>query len=219
MTQYPTTHRFKLAALYLLFAAGIPACTPVQPSTVINAPASPPSRSDQPFYPGILPRSAWAKGSPDSAHLKPMLAVKRIVVCHSGDMVPFVSDDLQATAQHLEYTRQYHRNRMFADIGWHYAIDRAGRVWQLRSPTSEPQAVRNYNENTIAVVILGNYSKQELTVAQKVTLITFLHALRLHHQLPIGDVFTKRELVPVIENPGENVQVFLDQIRREHRLL
>ena len=209
-------HRVKLTGLLLWFAAGISlcgSCTPVHHATSIDA-STRSSNSEPTFYPGMLPRSAWTTENPDSASLKPMPDVKRIVLCHSGDIVPYVADDLQSVAQHLEYTREYHRSRKLADIGYHYAIDHAGRVWELRSPTTEPQAVRNHNENTIVVVILGNYSKQELTAAQKQTLIKFLHALRLHYQLPTGAIFTKRELIPAIDNPGENVQVFLNQIRR-----
>jgi len=212
-------HRVTLAALLWLTAvmALLSSCTPVQHATIIEAPTSRSSQPETPFYPAMLPRSAWTKGTPDASRLKPMPEVKRIVVCHSGDPRPFVTDDLAATAQHLEYTREYDRIRGCADIRWHYAIDHAGRVWELRSPTMEPQAVRENDAGTIAVVIMGNYNQQELTAAQKHTLINFLHALRLHHDLPATAIFTKQELIPV-ESPGHNAQAFLTQIRREHRL-
>jgi hypothetical protein len=88
---------------------------------------------------GIYPRSAWTSVGPRMGQIEPMNGVKLMTFHHSGDQhggrdVPFVADGFAETVQHLELVRQYHtQGRRWADIAYHFAIDRAGRVFQLRS--------------------------------------------------------------------------------------
>jgi hypothetical protein len=145
-----------------------------------------------------------------------MTEVQYIVVCQTADLKPFAASDLQATAEHLEALRQDHRARKFADIGWHYAIDRAGRVWQLRPADMQPQALRDHNEHALVVALLGS-TQQELTPPQQRALVEFIHALRGQYHLPVTRIYTKRELVSTT-NPGDGVQAFVDQMRREQKL-
>ena len=117
---------------------------------------------------GILPRSRLDQvAGPDLARIDPMNGVRLITFHHSGDPKPFTTNDYAETAQHLEYVREYHRSRNFQDIGYHFAIDRAGRIWQLRSLAYEGQHVRYNNEHNIGVVVLGNFDLQSMSQAQK----------------------------------------------------
>ena len=96
-------------------------------------PLAPPPTRTAPSNFGIIPRSAWTREGPNLATIDPMNGVKLITFHHSGDPKAFTTTDYAETAQHLEYVREYHRSRGFQDIGYHFAIDRAGRVWQFRS--------------------------------------------------------------------------------------
>ncbi len=163
---------------------------------------------------GILPRSMWAKAGPDLARVDPMNGVQLITFHHSGDPVPFWATDFGETAQHFEYVREYHRSRNFQDIGYHFGIDRVGRVWQLRSLKYQGQHVRYNNEHNIGVVVLGNFDLQPMTQPQKDKVRVFATLLRKEYGLPISRVFTHREIVST-ECPGRNMQPYMVAIRKQ----
>jgi len=163
---------------------------------------------------GIIPRSVWAKAGPDMKRVDPMGGVALITFHHSGDPKVFTSTDFSETAQHLEWVREYHRSRNFQDIGYHFAIDRAGRVWQLRSLRYQGQHVRYNNEHNIGVVVLGNFEMQAPSAAQKDKMRSFGSVLRKQYSLPISRVKTHREIVTT-ECPGANMQSYMVQVRKQ----
>ena len=156
----------------------------------------------------------WARGGPDLARVDPMDGVKLITFHHSGDPKPFWSNDFGETAQHLEYVREYHRSRNFQDIGYHFAIDRVGRVWQLRSLKYQGQHVRYNNEHNLGVVVLGNFDMQPMTQQQKDKVRIFGSLLRKQYALPIARVYTHQEIVST-ECPGHGMQPYMIAIRRQ----
>jgi N-acetylmuramoyl-L-alanine amidase len=163
---------------------------------------------------GILPRSMWAREGPDLSRIDPMNGVSLITFHHSGDPIPFWATDFGETAQHLESVRAYHRSRNFQDIGYHFAIDRVGRVWQLRSMKYQGQHVRYNNEHNLGVVVLGNFDLQPMTQAQKDKIRIFGLLLRKEYGLPISKVYTHREIVST-ECPGRNMQPYMVAIRKQ----
>ncbi|MEI8196661.1 MAG: peptidoglycan recognition family protein, partial [Phycisphaerae bacterium] len=132
----------------------------------------------------IIPRSVWAKAGPNLRTIDPMSGVRLITFHHSGDSKPFLDDSFGGTAQHLEWVREYHVGRRFQDIGYHFAIDRGGRIWQLRSLKYQGQHVRYNNEHNIGVVVLGNFDIQQPTAAQKERIKSFSVILRKQYNLP-----------------------------------
>jgi len=183
------------------------------PTTTRALPPPPMAREPKNTY-GILPRSMWAKAGPDLARIDPMNGTKLITFHHSGDPKPFTTLDFGETAQHLEYVREYHRSRNFQDIGYHFAIDRAGRVWQLRSLKYQGQHVRYNNEHNIGVVVLGNFDMQAMSQAQKDKVKLFGSLLRKQYSLPISRVYTHKEIVST-ECPGDNMQPYMVSIRKQ----
>ncbi|MGN6366701.1 MAG: peptidoglycan recognition protein family protein [Phycisphaerae bacterium] len=180
-----------------------------------TAPLPPPVVKAEPHNTyGIIPRSMWARGGPDLSRVDPMNGVKLITFHHSGDPKPFWENGFGETAQHLEYVREYHRSRNFQDIGYHFAIDRMGRVWQLRSLKYQGQHVRYNNEHNVGVVVLGNFDMQPMTQAQKDKVRIFGALLRKQYALPIPRVYTHQELVST-ECPGHGMQPYMVAIRRQ----
>lgn len=163
---------------------------------------------------GIISRSAWAGDGPNMRTIDPMNGIGLLTFHHSGDPRPFVENDYAGTASHLEYVRQYHRSRGFQDIGYHFAIDRMGRVWQLRSLKYQGQHVRYNNEHNIGVVVLGNFELQKPTQAQFDRIRSFGNLLRKQYNLPISRVKTHQEIVST-ECPGTGMQPYMVRIRRE----
>lgn len=177
-------------------------------------PLAPPVTTKEPTNHGIIPRSAWAKAGPNMQTIDAMAGVKLITFHHSGDPKAFTTEDYGETAQHLEYVREYHRSRKFQDIGYHFAIDRAGRVWQLRSLSYQGEHVRNNNEHNIGIVILGNFNLQGMTAAQKEKAKSFGLLVRKQYSLPIARLYTHQEIVSTA-CPGEGMQPYMVQIRKQ----
>jgi len=179
-----------------------PPPTPHQPPVAVN---------------GIFPRTLWAKAGPDIKHLDPMNGIKRITFHHSGDPKPFITTNFSETAQHLEFVRSYHRSRNFQDIGYHFAIDRAGRVWQLRSLMYQGQHVRGNNEHNLGVVVLGNFDQQAMSPAQKDKVKIFGTLLRKQYNLPVSRIYTHQEIVST-GCPGKAMQPYLVSLRKQQQI-
>jgi N-acetylmuramoyl-L-alanine amidase len=187
------------------------------------APAQPRPKSPvkqasvEPVSPGgVIPRSRWAKGGPDLGDINPMLPVKSLTIHHEG-WEPFVGTDLEDTAARIEQVRVGHRNAKgggYADIGYHYIIDRDGRVWEGRSLKYQGAHVRNHNEGNIGIMCLGNFEEQAPTERQLVGLSRQVRAVMARHKIPIRRVYTHREW-PNAQTlcPGRSLQAWVVKAR------
>jgi len=209
------------------------ATTQSAPTTVEEGFASPKGLSGARYAPtpkqtmfpmignGIIPRAAWTSVGP-AKPCHPMDGVSLITFHHDGDPGGFYEDKLWETAAYLERIRAYHVQKAFEDIGYHYAIDRAGFVWQLRPVQYRGEHVRNgldakhqlhkWNDHNVGVVVLGNFMLQSPTDAQKARICTFGAWLRKQYHLPIAQVKVHQELVTT-ECPGVQMRPYMDHVR------
>ncbi len=167
---------------------------------------------------GIIRRSVWTNAGPISWKLKPLAGVERITFHHSGDREAFYGNTVIETIDHLEAVRKGHLFRNFADIGYHFAIDRTGCVWQLRSMRYQGEHVRGVNTHNLGIVVLGNFELQSMTPQQKQRVITFGSYVRHLYGLSLDQVHTHREIyLPPYPTvcPGKNMQPFMMDIRRK----
>lgn len=171
----------------------------------------------------VIPRSAWTTAKPVKPCL-PLGGVALITFHHDGDPVGFADTDFAQTAQYLERIRAYHAKTGFEDIAYHYAIDRAGRVWELRSIAYRGEHVRpgydthhvlhKWNDHNVGVVVLGNFMLQNPSEAQKQRIIAFGAQLRKHYRLAIAQVKVHQELVTT-ECPGIHLRPYMDLVREK----
>ncbi len=187
---------------------------------------SPPSDTREPAYSppavaqyvpespnGIYPRSAWTTAGPARPY-QPMDGINLLTFHHDGDPRPFYDSGYWQTARYLETIRSGQIHRGFQDIGYHFAIDREGRVWQLRPLEFRGQHVRDgWNDHNIGVVVLGNFMLQEPTTQQKEKICSFGSLLRRQYGLSIRQVKTHQELVST-ECPGVNMEPYMKYVRR-----
>ena len=179
--------------------------------TTAPAAAQPPRAQAGPLQ--IIPRDSWAGARPIAARLNPMNGVKRITVHHEG-WTPVWFDDARSTAERLESIRRGHLDRLHAgDIGYHYVIDRLGRVWQGRSLQHQGAHVREQNEGNLGVMVLGNFDTQHPTAAQDRTLAALLQDCMRTHRVAVGRVYTHRELGKTT-CPGMNLQARMVALRK-----
>ncbi len=160
---------------------------------------------------GVQLRSDWAEGNPIPRRMDRMTTIRRITVHHDG-MDTFTSTNSSATRARLEAIRKSHLGREFGDIGYHFAIDPGGRIWQGRELRWQGAHVGGQNGGNIGICVLGNYEKQRPTMRQLDTLEGCIAELMREHDVTLGEVRTHREMAST-SCPGRYLQPRLVAMR------
>jgi hypothetical protein len=213
---------FLFASALTLVGCGTKKITSALPSPIWSASRSP--ELELPTRPAQLPvatelhgaisRSIWAKGQPIPRNMNRMLPARYITIHHDG-MKPFTSTSKYSAASRLEKIRESHLSRdggRWGDIGYHFAIDPAGRLWQGRSLTWQGAHVKARNEGNIGVVVLGNYDRQGVSRAQAAAIETTLRSLMRKYNVPVSRVRTHQEWAATA-CPGKSLQQVMVGIR------
>jgi hypothetical protein len=171
--------------------------------------------SDAPVI--VLPRTDWTSARPNLNNIRVMNGVHRITVHHTAWQTN--TDAWKPTAGELESIREFHsgqkpNDRNWADIAYHFVVDRAGRVWQARPLAYQGAHVRLHNEHNLGIVLLGNFDVQSPSAAQLVALTGFIGFVRNLYSIPVTSVFTHGELGHT-GCPGKKLQSFMDRARKQ----
>jgi hypothetical protein len=186
---------------------------PIEAEAVTQAPLSLPGMPNN-----VIPRTQWATGSPSSSLMNPMLPVKHITIHHDG-MEPFFAVDQRGTAWRLDLIRRSHREKGWGDIGYHFAIDREGRIWQGRHLNWQGAHVKDHNEGNVGVVTLGNFDRQTPAAAQLSSLNKCVSWLMKRYRVQLSNVRTHQEWAGArTACPGVNLQRYMVAVRKNHQL-
>ncbi|MGI9012989.1 MAG: peptidoglycan recognition protein family protein [Phycisphaerales bacterium] len=180
-----------------------PAGTPGPEPIITRAPttATPTAKASM----GAIPRSRWATAAPKTNLMQRMLPVRNVTIHHDG-MTVFTESSEAATIRRLESIRHYHQiSRGWGDIGYHFAVDRAGRVWEARPLAWQGAHVKDHNEGNVGIVALGNFDEQSPTDVQVEAVRTLAAALMQQSRLSPGELRTHQEWAPTA-CPGRNMQ-------------
>lgn len=189
----------------------------IDPSKIVVPPPVPPEKSQ---YGDIMPRAAWTRSPLALRDGIPIDGINKLTIHHSGDGKPFLGESVADVARHLQVVQQAHLQRGMIDIAYHFAVDRVGRVWQLRWLTYEGQHVRTgkngvrNNEHNLGVVVLGDFNVQGVTVPQRDRLFEFVRRLRGYYP-SIKAVYMHGELVET-DCPGARLRPLILDARRLH---
>lgn len=187
-----------------------PQYRPNPPRNIAEGPTPTPTPPPPVTIPsGVIPRSSWTRvGIARPSEVYPLGSVSRITVHHEG-VTPFTTTSEDVTRQRLEIIRRGHVSvRGWADIGYHYIIDPAGRVWEGRSVRYQGAHVKDQNENNLGIMCLGNFEKQAPTPAQQAALDRLLVSQMRQYRVGVARVYTHRELAPT-ECPGRSLQRYM----------
>ena len=162
---------------------------------------------------GIVPRSQWARlGVARQDDIYGMNGIRRITVHHDG-MPPTSLASMRQVASRIEQIRQSHVvGRGWADLGYHYVIDPAGRVWEGRSIRYQGAHVHNQNENNLGILVMGNFDIQSPTSAALASLDRFLFSQMQQYRISLTNLRTHKERAPTA-CPGRNLQAYMIQTR------
>lgn len=181
-----------------------------QPPTPVGPQAGLPS--------GVIPRTRWTSASlKRPGNVRPMNGTAYITVHHDG-MNQFFGDREDDSVRRLSSIQNAHTTRKartgeyWADIGYHYIIDRGGRVWEGRPIQYQGAHVQDFNEHNIGVMCTGNFMLQYPTKAQTDRLDQFVAQLMRQHRITLRNVRTHQEWNPT-ECPGRNLQVYMARTR------
>lgn len=163
-----------------------------------------------------LPRWRW-KARPIQANIKPMRQIRRITIHHTGPPKPFWGHSYSDVAKEIRRIQLFHqRDRGWADIGYHFLLDRRGNVWQGRPLRYQgAHAGGSANRGNIGVVVLGDYTRQKLTSHQRRNLTLLIADLTRRYSVPYAKVFTHSEIMGGgTVCPGPEISEFVALLRR-----
>lgn len=193
-------------------------------STIARGPVAQPTPPIVPTQPsnglpaGVIPRTRWTQaGLMRPSNVRPMNGTSFITVHHDG-MNAFTGEAENDSIKRLVSIQGAHTQRTskagekWADIGYHYIIDRGGRVWEGRPIRYQGAHVQDYNEHNIGVMCMGNFNLQYPTKAQSDRLDQFVAQLMREHRISLRNVRTHQELQPT-ECPGRSLQTYMVRTR------
>lgn len=160
----------------------------------------------------IIPRRAWTATQPNYNLAVSLDGVLRITLHHTGVAAAHVRSRDDA-ARFLNAIRDNHVARGWADIGYHFAIDPAGRIWEARPLTLQGAHVRGHNEHNLGIVLLGNFEEEQPTPAALGALTRFVADRMKRHGVPLARLFTHRELGPTL-CPGRALHARIARARQ-----
>ncbi len=170
----------------------------------------PPTGVDVAPLGNVIPRRAWTNAGIISSRAYEMNGINRLTVHHEGNTFTG-SADQASIARKLANIRQGHINRRpepFADIGYHYIIDPAGRIWEGRPLKWQGAHVEKNNEHNLGVMLMGNFDEQRPTTAQLRSLESFVVAQMRLYNISVNRLYTHREL-KATACPGRNLQSWM----------
>ncbi len=164
----------------------------------------------------VMSRSAWTRHSPNYSLMRRMDPIRYITVHHDAQLCHLTNQ--QEVGHRLDAIRRYHRDvRGWGDIGYHYAVDRAGRVWETRPIAWQGAHVKDHNEGNIGVMLLGNFDRQSPSSQQLAALDNHLTTLMRRYNVSLKDVTTHREWAATA-CPGSSLHQHMVKVRNARRL-
>lgn len=182
------------------------------PQTTYVPPAPQPTYSGY-NTPNIISRSSWARMSTNTSRVDSMNGINRITLHHEGwEVVDFT--DMNTTMTRLQHIQRFHmKDRGWGDVGYHYIIDRAGRVWEARPIQYQGAHVADMNEHNVGIMLLGNFDKQSPSNIQLATAQSMVSTIMSKYNVPVHRVYTHQELKPT-QCPGRYLQPRLVAMRQ-----
>lgn len=161
-----------------------------------------------------ITRTTWASKGPIRSKVNKMGRVNKITIHHEG-WTPVYFTGKSTTAERIEKIRKYHTgpDRRWGDIGYHFIVDRAGRVWEGRPIAYQGAHVSKNNEQNVGILVMGNFEKQSPSEAQLQALFKATKQLKVKYGVKASLVRSHQEINPTT-CPGKNLQRRMNALRR-----
>ncbi|MDD5629698.1 MAG: peptidoglycan recognition family protein [Elusimicrobia bacterium] len=160
----------------------------------------------------VFGRRAW--GAAAARGSQTPMSPRRVTVHHT-DGHP--RTELSAAISEMRGYQSYHMNgHGWNDIGYHFVIDGAGRVFEGRHTDVLGAHAEGANQDNIGIALMGDYNRDPLKPAQRDILRHLITFLALKYQTdPRQKGFIQGHMhFNQTDCPGRNVVAFLDELRR-----
>lgn len=132
--------------------------------------------------------------------LEPRTATRFIILHHSEVTLPHTVEDIH----------QWHKNKGWAGIGYHYFIDKEGEVYEGRPCGTVGAHARGHNDESIGVCFEGDFNKESMSEKQENAAIILLTMLSLAYsdaELCMHNVFNPHKNCPGKNFPFERLSL------------
>lgn len=154
----------------------------------------------------------WFDGSPSSKdRTKSAVTPNRITVHHDA-MHWEGGHNFAKSVDRLRTIRKGHVGRGWNDIGYHFAIDGRGRIWQCRPLQFQGAHVKGENPRNLGILMMGNFEEQKPTRNQVKALDDALTKFCAFYKVPGRRIYGHRELGQTA-CPGKNLFPEVQRIR------
>ena len=154
----------------------------------------------------------WFDGSPSSKdRSKSAVPPNRITVHH--DAIHWAGGhNFAKSVERLRTIRKGHVGKGWNDIGYHFAIDGRGRIWQCRPLKYAGAHVGGENTRNLGILVMGNFEEQKPTQNQIKALDDALQKFCAFYKVPGRRIYGHRELGRTV-CPGKNLFPEVQRIR------
>ena len=160
----------------------------------------------------IIPRSDWNTLKPVLSRLNHASDFSRLTVHHAGNMVN-THIYRNSVLRDLKGILGAHLRNNYGDIGYHFIVDYAGRVWEGRPLFYEGAHVSGQNIENIGVMLLGNFEKQQPAPAQVASLFKLVNALTKKYSISKDSIYGHCDLGQSI-CPGKHLyEPYVSQLK------
>ena len=164
----------------------------------------------------IQPRSAWNAASAVTRRLTPAGGWSRITIHHSAKYSKEIgapnSSNVAGTIKDIQTVHM--RDEGFGDIGYHFLIDPAGRIWQGRlldwQGAHAGGANGANNVGNIGICVLGDFNTERPDPRALSALERLVDALCERHRIPRSRIFGPRQLRST-ECPGDALMAWVSR--------
>jgi hypothetical protein len=170
----------------------------------------------------ILPRADWRPAAQIANRLEPMGKIYRLTVHHSAVLFRSTRPSDSAGQLRLIQHQHIHRpERRYGDIGYHFIVDPAGRIWQGRELKWQGAHARGSNNNgNIGICLLGNFLRgnegQQPPPAQLKALEQLVAGLTQHYDIGGDQIFGHNDFVTTL-CPGSYLNPVVDGLARNRK--
>jgi hypothetical protein len=178
-----------------------------------------------PKEPRIMSRKQW-RARPVNFRGNPTRLGRpyRITIHHGAEKVAAPTSLSGAASRVRSYQSSHQVGNGWADIGYHFVIDAAGRIWEGRelkwqgAHAGSPAA----NKGNIGVCLMGDFEKVAPNYAQKKGLERLLDHLTTRYGISWrsveghNSVLQRHHRGRGTQCPGRHLQGWLDRLKRQH---
>jgi hypothetical protein len=159
----------------------------------------------------LYQRSVWADFKPRLNRLRKASGFNKITIHHSGSTTIYHTNRNSVICD-IDAVYTSHMNRNYGDIGYHFIIDYAGRIWEGRSLSYEGAHVCHYNKGNIGIMLLGNFENQKPSELQLSSMKKITNSLKKKYAVKSKNIYGHRDIGQSL-CPGKNLYPYVAKLR------